>query len=56
MLNNNSFKTSLLFLGIIFIVIIARMFAAEDTIFVNQPTEQTASIPCTLKSNPNPPC
>ncbi len=47
MLNSNSFKTSLIFLGIIFIAILVRMFTSEHELLVKTPNQtQTASTYC----------
>ena len=52
MLNKNAYKTSLMFLGIIFIAIIARMFLVGDTNFVqSDPPGELASIVCLLRND-----
>ena len=52
MLNNNAFKTSLMFLGIIFTAIMVRMFLVGDTAFVqDDSSNELASITCILKNN-----
>ena len=49
MFNKNSFRTALLFLGMIFIVILIRMFAGGDILFVKDSEEaQVASAPCVV--------
>jgi len=51
MFNKNSFKTAMLFLGIIFLVIIIRMFAGGDILFVKDSNiDQVASSPCILEN------
>jgi len=52
MLNNNAYKTSLMFLGIIFIAIIIRMFLVQDQIFVQEDSSiELANISCIFKSD-----
>ncbi len=51
MFNSNWFKTSLLFLGIIFIGLIASLFLTGDSILVKtDSSEQTANINCLQES------
>jgi hypothetical protein len=49
MLNNNTLQTSLMFLGIISLVLIVRMFTNENTLFVNSQDDlsQVAGVNCT---------
>jgi hypothetical protein len=54
MFNNNWFKTSLLFLGMIVLGLIASLFLNEDTLLVKEnSTNQKASAYCV---EANPPC
>lgn len=47
MFNNNAFKTSIMFLLIIFVGIMVRMFLTQDELFVKKSsTQATASIAC----------
>ena len=50
MFNRNSFKTSLIFLGIIFFAVMLRMFLVEDSLFVkSESNTEIANVVCTLE-------
>ena len=51
MLNNNAYKTSLMFLGIIFSAIVLRMFLVEDKMFVQEEPTELANIICIFNNN-----
>ncbi len=52
MLNRNSFRTSLLFLGIILFAIVLRMFVVGDEVFVNNdPKNEVANVNCVTTGN-----
>lgn len=52
MFNKNAFKTSLLFLGIILIAIVFRMFMSGHSLLVNNETDkQTVSTICSFGSS-----
>lgn len=52
MFNRNAFRTSLMFLGIIFFGIMARMFLVQDNLFVKSDSKnETANISCVFKGS-----
>ncbi len=53
MFNSNAFKTSLMFLGIIIVVVVLKMFLAHDGIFLHAATvkDVLANIICSFKNS-----
>jgi len=51
MLNNNAFQSSLIFLGMIFLAIIVRMFLIGDSALIQEnTTDGFANVTCVFKS------
>ena len=54
MFNKNAFRTSLLFIGIIFATLVTRMFANENALFIQSDDDaspQVAGINCVQEGN-----